>query len=525
MSTANFQYGDGGSSTTQSAESELQRLKSVSFLEEALVIDSICDPSLREAPPEYLRKDQIDLFTLAPRNSLICKLMTDGDAQTEDSSIVCFPFFSSHFSLPAKPGERVWVINPKSNSTNKEGSKFYWVTRISDNLAVEDTNFAAFARDISLTHTGPIRPESRELPLNDSGTSVLDLDALIASANEAPLVVMEPVPRITKHPGDFVLQGSNNTAISLGTDSGWGFEKRPSSSRELPKEGSAAIDIVSGRGRYFKSLTELLSADRKVNNSSGLPNSTQPFLVKNGIGKIEVDKNPAVTQDLDQSTAIEGAGAMATPGNARTNPAEGDPDFLVDASRVYVSEKSDIDSKLGLNKIMHRGFTEKIRTVGSVACVAVKSDHVRIVARKHPITATEQKMPEGFVSTNGTIRIVKEGNPEDDLAVITIEADGTIQISGKSIFLGRHSDDGGAGDGDGPGKSQPYIKYKQLEELWTSTMEELSAFCDTLLKHTTPGYGAPSPQINQAAISLKAVIESKLKPNIASVKSERIFGE
>ena len=100
-----------------------------------------------------------------------------------------------------------------------------------------------------------------------------------------------------------------------------------------------------------------------------------------------------------------------------------------------------------------------------------------------------------------------------------------IQISGKQIYLGRQKDDGGAGNGPADGEAQPYIKYKELEELWGKTMDELNKFCDSLLTHVTPGYGSPSPQINKAAQDLKAAIEANLKPDIETVKSERIFGE
>ena len=56
-------------------------------------------------------------------------------------------------------------------------------------------------------------------------------------------------------------------------------------------------------------------------------------------------------------------------------------------------------------------------------------------------------------------------------------------------------------------------------------MDALTAFCDTVLTHTTPGYGAPSIQLNQAVTELKTQIESSLKGSISNVQSERIFGE
>jgi hypothetical protein len=115
---------------------------------------------------------------------------------------------------------------------------------------------------------------------------------------------------------------------------------------------------------------------------------------------------------------------------------------------------------------------------------------------------------------------VKEGDPDKDLAVIYVESDGTIQISGSKIFLGRQSSDGGKVDGE----EQPYVRYKELEELWGKTMDELNNFCQTLLTHVTPGYGSPSPQINKAATDLQSKIPA-LKDEIQKLKSERIFGE
>jgi hypothetical protein len=56
-------------------------------------------------------------------------------------------------------------------------------------------------------------------------------------------------------------------------------------------------------------------------------------------------------------------------------------------------------------------------------------------------------------------------------------------------------------------------------------MDEMSTFCDTVLTHITPGYGAPSPQLNKAAADLKAAIAGTHDPAIETVKSERIFGE
>ena len=117
--------------------------------------------------------------------------------------------------------------------------------------------------------------------------------------------------------------------------------------------------------------------------------------------------------------------------------------------------------------------------------------------------------------------IIKEGDKPGDAASIYLLPDGTIQISGKKVQIGRGTaDEGKKTDGDG----QPYIMYQELEKLWEDLMAEIDKFATTASGNTTPGYGAPSPQIAQAATELKAGAAA-LKPRISEVKSKRIFGE
>ena len=163
---------------------------------------------------------------------------------------------------------------------------------------------------------------------------------------------------------------------------------------------------------------------------------------------------------------------------------------------------------------MSTGFDSEINDINESPYVVLKSDQIRIISRKD-----EEN------DINGSVRIVKQGNKNEDLASVVLLPDGTVQIGGSKIFIGRPPADGGAGGGPGPGESQPYVKYQDLENIWNAFMDELTSFCDTLNTHTTPGYGAPSPQIIAAAAKLKASISSTHKPSIAQVKSERIFGE
>lgn len=525
----------------------------------AVVLQTLNDPSLRdpkddEAILKTLRNKEY--YFRAPRNSIICRILSDRKGKVVNDDFVCFPFFSSHVMLPVKSGEQVWLFMELPERP-------YWLSRISEPIHVEDVNFTHGDRRTNRDFKGPTdsktnKPvddgsgnfdDTRKLKFQNGNPAKPDLATIpgdqkaflniITGSKEAGLVSLEPVPRLTKRPGDLILQGSNNTAIRLGTEMSWNSNdaarptdandksiafKLPENQKKLPT-GLGAIDIVVGRGRYFQNSSSEKNASGKKEGKSQ-KNTTRPYIEENVIdGTFETDKNVATLQD-DQLSKSKG--------NFRTNPQEGDPDFLVDASRVYVSSKSEIDKMLNTGvKGVAAAFENPIADKTG-ASVAVKSDHVRIIARKSGAPGSPEDIKSENPQTNGTIRIVKEGKPDEDLATITIESNGTIQISGSKIFLGRTPNQGGAGGGPGPGNSQPYVKYQQLEDLLNKTFDDLKNFVKKLQQNfggptnATPGFGGPNPALTKSAanecVEFLSAIESRRK-EIETLKSNRIFGE
>jgi len=469
-----------------------------------------------------------DMLLGAPRNSCIIRIVSNG-ADKQSGPVVAYPFFPPHFCFPAKPGEQVWIMAEDSASLSKMP---YWLCRIPESNFVDDVNYThsdrknitkselstsekleaqsttnentiptfpngddKSASDVSLRTEGDVK----ELPFEEQDNSY---DVLVSNSESYSDFQPEIVPRLTKRPGDTVLQGSNNTAIILGEDRGWVYGESATSAensnavKSESKDFCGTIDLVAGRGRFLPS-TETTKSSIGEN-----PSETAPRLIANerldGVSYIENDKNPEAN-DLS------------------LYPPEGDPDLTRDSSRAYISMKTNGDKNFGISQesqTMATGIDSSIEDVDDSPYVVLKSDEVRIIARK-----------DNENSINGSIRIVKQGSTSDDLATVVLLPDGTIQISGNKIYLGRSTTDGGAGGGPGAGESQPYVKYQDLENLWSAFMDEMSAFCDKVLTHTTPGYGAPSIQLNDAATALKSAIEATHKPDIATVKSERIFGE
>jgi len=491
------------------------------ILYRAVVSEFIGDPSVFTAEKLALLKPTIgneNYLLTCPRNSCIVRIVTD-NFDKQGKAMIAYPLFPPHICMPIKPGEQVWLISEGSDGV---GPLPYWISRIPENSAIDDLNFTHGDRKLALSTSLSTAEKSdksassggNKIPSFENGDGTIaratlrlddvkknPYDDLIAGSESYKDLALEPVPRFTKRPGDMTIQGSNNTLICLGEERGWGADSEPDKSktsnaiktedqRKILQAG--AIDIVVGRGRFLPASPTSESAAGED------PKLTAPRVIANSRKFNELDKNPGINK--------------IKPGLA----SEGDPDLVNDSSRVYLSMRSSGDLQFGIdtaNERMAKPFESPIEDIADSPFAVIKSDQVRIIARKNE----EQTI-------NGGIRIVKEGTPSEDLAVIALLPDGTVQVSGSKIFLGRTKDDGGAGGGPGPGEGQPYVKYQQLEDLLKAIIADIKTFCDTLSTHTTPGYGAPSPQILSAQAALKAAMATR-ESEIANIKSERIFGE
>ena len=463
-------------------------------LKRAIVAEVITNPEdlfvlLDEDDNHYAGKIQNEQDARrASRNSLLVKII---EKSSEDKFICAFPFLSSHIMFPINVGEQVWLM--------KESDHYYWLSRIAGVGEVEDVNFTHKERELILpARLGKDAKEKADTASGESGNFIpktnngfagehggfanhaKDADSVSLQSNQQFVKgVKEPVPRFTPRPGDLVLQGSNNTLITLGTDRGWSKNDEDfsvSNALDEIEAGRGSIDIVVGRSALEEPATP---TDENALGSD--PTRTAPRLVTTAEGDSETDKQFA----LNEQEAM---------------PCEGDPDFHSDSSRIYLSMNTAVDEKLAITEEYRDPMTGTIDDV-EAAAIALKSNEIRIVARE-----------------DGSIRLLKETG-EGTGGSIIIHPDGAIHISGEIIYMG---DPGGSGDGEGG--SEPYIKYSNLKTYLEDVHSSIDSFCQTLLSHVTPGYGSPSPQIIQAAGTLKAEMAAH-KAKIGQFPSSRIFGE
>ena len=464
----------------------------------------------------------------APRNSLLVKIANAGQAKRSDQLTLCLPFFPPHLCFPTKVGEVVWVISP--TPIGKSAKVQYWMCRVPSWNDTDDVNYTHFDRE-NHSNMGEPSADAADRANNDTPKSANKDDPNIFGfpngtadpsgftfgdePNEFDKVVLEslsdksfkfePVPRITKRPGDLVLQGSNNASIVLGTTRGYiggHIESADSNSTDdlrikekLFKSGSVianssanmidpnidfapkddddagkaardaavdalneehsklfgAIDIVVGRGRKFrKEKAGIHPVDDTEKGTDYGPDGQAPTYpeIKKTVHHEEERKNYKSETLKNPQAYIDDVTS-----NQNRHPIEGDPDFRYDAGRIYMIADSAVDAGADVDfgivdQTKHVGNKDQALPPKPGAATVIKSDHIRIIARRDPAAAgaAPDADPAGV---NGSIRIIKEGPekepgegtteetaPNNERAIIAIEPDGTIYIDGPKVVIG-----------------------------------------------------------------------------------------
>ena len=205
-----------------------------------------------------------ELVNVMPPNSILGIKISDINKLDQNQHEVFFPFFPTHFSLPVKAGEQVWTFYD-----NIQGKKVgYWMHRKIGTLPVEDLNYTHLDRNSTLqtlrnvlnsNTTSQVKREILEKTLsgfvNPSNSGVPNSNTLAGDDAYEEIVsnsssyqkdyLSEAVPRHYKKCSDLVLQGSNNTLVSLTST-----ENRVNAgSGDEGLASSGMIELVCGRGR------------------------------------------------------------------------------------------------------------------------------------------------------------------------------------------------------------------------------------------------------------------------------------
>lgn len=370
---------------------------------------------------------------ILPRNTIIGQKILSGKSPLERPMYI-FPFFSSHLSLPCKPGEVVWAMYEDPNAKIKDIA--YWLSRVAEPHHVDDVNhthsprqldssyFTGFREKVAGTDTIAYELQNYQMAQTIQGSrapydektkfiSVPGIDrddiifeSLITKMDASQSCIFESVPRFKKRPGDVALEGSNNTLVVLGTNRTDVAALYPPGqpSQQFDKDKfSGCIDIVAGRGM--------------TTSTGGTPVSTTNIL-----------RGDPIKQEINKSLREE-----------EFTPMEGDPDYDLDRSRILISQKNVVDAVFSTDP--HLSLPSVNMSEGSSrASIAIKSDKIRLIARSDiSIIVTDY---EEVTESDNSSGYLKSKFSYEEWASITIKRDGNIIFSpGKKGYIKLGGDD------------------------------------------------------------------------------------
>ncbi len=478
----------------------------------AVVEDVILDDAMFSTEKKLELTEKLvnpELLDKAPRNSLIAQPVTNAEGRRFNTPAIFYPMLS-HIASPIKPGEHVWVMFENPERSSQSG---YWLSRIVEPLDVDDLNFTH--ADRKFDDRNLLTPVEKALGLEvqeskpgfpnggNTGESFTLQDPkgyekINDNAVANGIVTKEVAPRYTKRPGDLVFAGSNNTLICLGEDrTGPAYEGHDSIQKPAEDEKlyAGTIDLVVGRAR-------------ELPESDGLGEKTSPAVITNSRGEKEVDK-------VIKSEEVN----------------EGNPDFEKDSARIYISMKTfgDLNFKTTPDLLPKDFNGELVKEYKGESFVCLKGDHIRIISRQ------DDEAKQGAI--NGSIRIVKQGIPDDESGkgrgALMIEPDGSVIIDGPHITIGSANLEKGHGAGThislGQGATEPlmlgnatmdlFMKYSSdMRDKLTSLESAITLLLTDL--SSPPGslgnFGVPLP-ISAATPNSAAATIPKLKKFTADI--------
>lgn len=186
----------------------------------------------------------------APNNSILIYDYKDLPNQGRtNTKYIALPFFQSHFSLPIKTGEQVFVLVEEKGDSSDD--VIYYLTRTISFNNNENPNFAHHYRDTysieGLNSANLQNSYLNYVGFNDQTKTPRNISlstSQLLSATWRDDFTEEPVPDTVKRCGDLLLQGSNNSHI------------RMSNEQFLPNENFKGLKKLEGTPQNYHSGIE-----------------------------------------------------------------------------------------------------------------------------------------------------------------------------------------------------------------------------------------------------------------------------
>lgn len=331
----------------------------------AKVIDFIPDPKVLSQEQISLIKSSIvnsSHVNSMPINSIWCQII---EANRLDQHIA-YPFFPAHLCFPIKPAEQVWIFYSSVDQT------YYWMCRKPGDYISEDVNYTHIDRIVN-----------QPVTIGGAGS-----EPQIGSKN----AFNGTVPNAASFP-----QGKTDSVYDKSSGSSIDDDQIIAQSQEYQEKF-----IQEAVPRLVRQPGDLVM--QGSNNSSIILGSSNN---KEGRGIIDiVAGHTLLTKPVTNSRNYQE--------NDKTKPASED-------TRNHIDNDSDARVFLGMNEDVDENFQISIDGIDrsfNGSCVVLKSDHIRLVAKK------DIKITVG--DTGAGIVIKPDGN-----IVIVPSSSGVIKLGGE----------------------------------------------------------------------------------------------
>lgn len=210
-----------------------------------------------------------------PLNSIIVKI------SNPERYMILYPFFSSHFSLPIKPGEHVWAFFPNGIGKTDIG---YWMTRRATDYFIEDANFTHNTRSIYKNYFNVLVSEessdiSKSIYYGVNGRGFNGYSNLVKNTEGNISHNFEKIERIDKKPSDLLIQGSNNSHLLFTS----GNEKE-----------TGTIIMTVGRGKTETTSAEIIENLSSLEESNKASDLSKIGKMNENEGKLDINSDKAI---------------------------------------------------------------------------------------------------------------------------------------------------------------------------------------------------------------------------------------
>lgn len=372
-----------------------------------------------------------DMIKQAPRGSVMLRPLSAAKSTTD--LLLCFPFYPTNDGNPIAPGETVWFH--KQNASDSAG--FWWHRVTAPSQFVEDANYTHLDRQFTSSETN-----------NASGSRLADLarDLRGGIKNDQP-VPSSDFPNGAGVAGMFSLPDRDDAYERIVQESITSVTDYTPQAvppwTPLPNErriaGKTNAQIVVG-GLRSEGVT--IAPKAVVDIVAGRENAPPKI---NARAWQEYDKNTAPSKVFEHN-------------------------YDKDAGRVAVFEAAPVDALFQIAPtFLHSDGNLTTVSESTDSAAIMKADHTRIVARK------------------SVKLVVQDGTTTK--AVVSVEPNGNILITGKSVTIGN---DGTDVVSLGISEQEPMVLGNTLVEL----LQELLTAIKTITVGT--GVGPSSTPINFA---------------------------